>query len=120
MTERILDPVPLAEQDFWRKDAACFWAVSDNEELQNAWVEEDNDSAYFAELICATCPVREACLMDALVDQDAEGLRAGFFFATGGVNSADARKIRQEFGVRPRTRSRRTPGYTFVVPKVLE
>lgn len=40
------------------------------------WFEEGNNQGLEAQLMCATCPVREACLEEALVTR-AEGIWGG-------------------------------------------
>jgi WhiB family redox-sensing transcriptional regulator len=71
----------------WTRDAACrdadpelFFPVSDLGPGARQVAE--------AKAVCATCPVREACLAFAL----AEGLDAGVF---GGLTDAERRKLRR-------------------------
>jgi hypothetical protein len=49
-----------------------------------------------------SCRARIDCLLDAIRDEKAEGLRGGFFFENGGVSSKDGRKIADEFGIKVR------------------
>lgn len=107
---------PLLEQDFWRKEASCAWVVADAPGMTNAWVEEDGENYLYAQMVCEDCPVRRACLTEAVRDPDAEGLRAGFYFTNGGVSSADASQIRREFGVRVRLRQKKPPRAQRHVP----
>lgn len=59
-------------------------------------------NAEIAKNICFACPVREKCLRDALSDNDAEGIRAGYRFEDGRVSRRDARNIFNEWGLRAR------------------
>lgn len=94
------------EQDFWRKDAACYWVSQDSPGMESAWLEEEGEAFNFARMICEDCPVRRACLMDAVRDPASEGLRGGYFFTAGGVRGGDLHRIREEFGVRARVRNK--------------
>lgn len=117
---------PLAEQDYWRKDAACAWLIADAPDMTNAWVEENGENSQYAEMVCEDCPVRKACLLDAVRDPESEGLRGGYYFTSGGVSSADGARIRRELGVRVRLRqkkpSRAQPHVSVYerLPKVLD
>lgn len=112
----MIEPKPLAEQDFWRGEAACSWMVADNPAMTNAWVDEESEHAIYAAMICSTCPVRQQCLAEASQDPDAEGLRGGYFFNGGRVLSSDAAKIRRETGRRVRTRQQHHRGFLWVEP----
>lgn len=104
MTQRSIPPADITEQDSWRPDAACAWAIADNRDLAAAWDSEDHTYAFIARTICMTCPVRRECILDAVRDPEAEGLRGGIMFTSGGVSTMDGAMIRREFGVRARTR----------------
>lgn len=101
--------------DAYRERAACRDAVLEEPSLATAWDnidagtwEEENyvpdPQEFVAKNICFECPVRELCLRDALTDNEAEGLRAGFRFERGYVSKDDSRKIRKEFGLRAKIR----------------
>lgn len=65
--------------------------------MASAWIQEDHDLIEDAKRFCKTrCKVRDLCLQDALLDEEAEGIRGGFWFDSGRLPVADARKIRDE------------------------
>lgn len=108
-------PTKTDFSDKWRADAACRAAVKEDPSLSTAWDNVDEGTweknkyvpdpqADVARKICDACPVRGLCLLDALSDNEAEGIRAGFRFERGYVTKHDARKIFAEFGVRAKVR----------------
>lgn len=88
----------------WRRGAACGKTVDEDPVFAAAWLVRDDVGADTAKSICKTqCKVRTECLMSALLDVNAQGLRAGFFFDKGTVRRPDARAILKEFGITART-----------------
>lgn len=66
----------------WRLDAAC-------RDLDTAiFFPETEEGVAVAQAICATCPVREACLEFALVTRQDDGV-------WGGVDETERRRIRR-------------------------
>jgi len=105
-------------QDDWRVDALCPVAVQSEPSLMTAWdnIFEGWDVPYgvdpqenIAREICAGCPVRRDCLIDAIQDNESEGLRAGFRFNQGNVSKEDARVIFKEFSLRARVKKLSVP-----------
>lgn len=97
--------------DLWRDEAQCALISKVEPEMQTAWDNIEvgtwektetvpDERADVAKIICFECPVREMCLRDALLDNEAEGLRAGYRFENGTVSKYDARKIFNEWGLR--------------------
>ena len=78
----------------WRDKAACDAAVIKDPFLEAAWFEENGPFLEHAKKVCLSCPVRNACLQDALNDEDAEGVRGGYWFDQGRLPVAEAREIR--------------------------
>lgn len=104
-------PTKTKFNDLWRDEAECSFVVLVDETMETAWDNIDvgtwtktetvpDSRADVAKLICYGCPVREFCLRDALNDNEAEGIRAGYRFEFGTVNKEDARKIFNEWGLR--------------------
>lgn len=90
----------------WRERSACYKLVEAEPIFQTAWLVKDDVGASQAKALCAECPVRLDCLVDALGDPEAQGLRAGFYFDSGVVSRQDARAIMNEVGIRPFTAQR--------------
>ncbi|MGI8810564.1 MAG: WhiB family transcriptional regulator [Acidimicrobiales bacterium] len=66
----------------WRLEAAC-------RDLDTAtFFPETDDGVAAAKAICATCPVREACLEFALVTRQDDGV-------WGGIDENERRRIRR-------------------------
>jgi WhiB family redox-sensing transcriptional regulator len=66
----------------WRDDAAC-------RDLDTAiFFPETDEAAAAAQAICATCPVREACLEFALVTRQDDGV-------WGGMTENERRRLRR-------------------------
>lgn len=108
-------PTKTDFSDAFRERAACREAVKEDESLATAWDNVDagtweqdsyipDEQAHVARNICFACPVREACIRDALTDNEAEGIRGGFRFEKGYLSKEDARKLYQEFGLRAKVR----------------
>ena len=100
-------------QDDYRVEALCPVVVQADPDLKTAWDNifvdwnapyEADPKANIAKTICAGCPVRRECLADALSDNAAEGIRAGFRFENGNVSREDARLIFKEFSLRARVK----------------
>jgi WhiB family redox-sensing transcriptional regulator len=70
------------DPDEWRKDAAC-------RDLDTAvFFPETEDETATAKAVCATCPVREACLQFALVTRQDDGV-------WGGLDENERRRLRR-------------------------
>ena len=66
----------------WRKDAAC-------RDLDTAvFFPEDDEGVAAAKAVCATCPVREACLDFALITRQDDGV-------WGGLDENERRRVRR-------------------------
>jgi WhiB family redox-sensing transcriptional regulator len=61
----------LAGQPKWHRDALCAQVGGD------LWFPDHGDNGHEAKLICLTCPVRAACLQDALDTGERHGIRGG-------------------------------------------
>lgn len=105
--------------DLWREEADCLAIVQVQPEMDGSWdnvdvgtwksySSEPHANAEVAKQICFSCPVREACLRDALSDNEAEGVRAGYRFEDGKVSRRDARNIFNEWGLRAKVKKTRT------------
>jgi WhiB family redox-sensing transcriptional regulator len=89
----------VPKQEEWRQDAACRGADLD---LFFPISEEDTGPA---KAICASCPVREACLEWAIATHQEDGV-------FGGLNAAERRRLRR----RRRTAARITAASGQEVP----
>ena len=109
--------------DEFRAKAACREAVKEDPSLATAWDNVDvgtwaedytipDPQSLVAKNICMACPVRGACLRDALEDNEAEGIRGGFRFENGYISKEDARLLYKEFGIRGRVR--REPAVRYI------
>ncbi|HTJ74847.1 MAG TPA: WhiB family transcriptional regulator [Acidimicrobiales bacterium] len=66
----------------WRQDAAC-------RDMDTAiFFPETEEAAAAAKAVCATCPVREACLQFALVTRQDDGV-------WGGLDENERRRLRR-------------------------
>ena len=83
----------------WRQKSACHKVTEVDPLFQTAWIVRGDVGSESAKVICEGCPVRTLCLIDALMDPEASGLRAGYFFDYGVVSKKDARAILDEIGV---------------------
>ena len=89
--------------DEWTLSAACSDTVADRSIPFAVWVNPGHPGAQKAIQTCVSvCSVRTQCLMSALADKKAEGIRGGFSFEEGAVSSEDAIRIKEEFGKKPR------------------
>lgn len=92
----------------WRDEGSCASVLQDDPEIADAWTNEFSPFMAEAREICAECPVRLLCLKDAVEDEEAMGIRAGYHFYMGSVIVPEAREIVREIGRRPlRLRQRR-------------
>lgn len=83
----------------WRDDAKCFDYFGDPI-FESAWDVERSELHGHAKRICEeVCPVRLACLQDALLDPEAEGMRGGYVFENGRLPLAKAREIKSKLGL---------------------
>ena len=108
--------------DLWRDEAECSFVVAVDESMKTAWDNIDvgtwertvtvpDQKADIAKILCASCPVREFCLRDAVRDNQAEGIRAGYRFENGNVSSREARAIFNEWEIRaPVGKRPKSPG----------
>jgi len=70
------------DPDQWRLDAAC-------RDLDTAvFFPETDEGVAAAKAVCATCPVREACLQFALVTRQDDGV-------WGGLDENERRRVRR-------------------------
>lgn len=81
-------------QEAWRDEAACEAAIKEKPYLAGAWIAEDHPYRDDARKICLGCKVRIECLMGALQNEEAEGMRGGYWFDAGKLPVAVAREIR--------------------------
>jgi len=72
----------VPKQEEWRSDAACRGADLD------LFFPISDDDAGPAKAICATCPVRDACLEWAIATHQEDGV-------FGGLNAAERRRLRR-------------------------
>ena len=72
----------MAKQEQWRDDAACRGADID------LFFPVSEDDAGPAKEICATCPVREACLEWAMATHQEDGI-------FGGMTATERRRLRR-------------------------
>ncbi len=76
------ESVTTFDPDDWRLDAAC-------RDLDTAvFFPETGDAAAVAKAICASCPVREACLEFALITRQDDGV-------WGGLDENERRRARR-------------------------
>jgi Transcription factor WhiB len=80
-------------------DDLCRAAIAKDDTLDTAWIDETHPYQDEAIEICLECPVRLLCLQNALEDEEAEGIRGGFWFDSGTVPVADARHISTKLGL---------------------
>ncbi len=90
----------------WRERSLCHRYLEVNPTFIEAWSEKVGQRRIIAQQICEACPVRIDCLLDALSDDDAEGMRGGFFFQAGVTTRVDQRRIQELTGVTSRTSQR--------------
>lgn len=89
----------------WRDQAACSDVVHDEPHMDEAWITQHSLYSERARMICEEeCPVRMACLHDALSDRHAEGMRGGFFFDAGQLEPRESQMLYREFRLRVRPR----------------
>lgn len=91
----------------WRDGAACVEVVNAEPLMDGAWIQQHNLFSERARMICEDCPVRMACLQDALNDRHVEGMRGGFFFDNGLLESGEAAMMYRELRLRVRSRRAR-------------
>lgn len=112
--------------DLWREDAACLKSAQLEPTLQTAWDNIDvgweqdsvpDEMADVAKTICSACPVRKKCLVDAISDNESEGIRGGFRFEQGNVSKEDARLIWSEYSLRVKVR-KKSPSEYPTMPEV--
>ncbi len=93
----------LTDENNWVADAACAKAIADEPKLLPIWTDERSRDKEYARFICEECPVRSLCLLDAVEDPTAEGIRGGFEFTSGGLLKKEREKLRRSF---PRIKAR--------------
>ncbi len=94
----------------WRTQLDCETAAVQRPALAGAWTDEFHRKRTTAQSICDGCRSKLQCLLDALSDPNATGLRAGFYFVDGGVDRDDSERMREQYEVRPRLRQRTPEG----------
>lgn len=89
-TITMADIVTTYDPEHWREDAAC-------RDLDTAvfFADSDEDSVT-AKAVCASCPVRTACLNFALVTHQDDGV-------WGGLTGAERRRVRRRRQAERRT-----------------
>jgi WhiB family redox-sensing transcriptional regulator len=76
------DTLTTYDPNEWREDAAC-------RDLDTAiFFPETDEATAAAKAVCATCPVREACLQFALVTRQDDGV-------WGGLDENERRRLRR-------------------------
>lgn len=76
------ETVTTYDPDDWRLDAAC-------RDLDTAiFFPETEEAVAAAKAVCATCPVREACLEFALITRQDDGV-------WGGLDENERRRVRR-------------------------
>jgi hypothetical protein len=88
----------------WREEAKCHEAVRTMPSLLGAWTTERTPDTALAREVCSDCSVRYQCVMAALADPEAEGIRAGYAFEGGALESRDRAALAEEFGLESRLR----------------
>lgn len=81
----------------WRDEAKCVTSIKKDPTLASAWIQENHVAQDEAVEICEACPVIWACVQNALLDEEANGLRGGYWFDEGKLPVAKAREIRDRF-----------------------
>jgi hypothetical protein len=104
------DPTIADVKAEWRDRADCSAVVADEPLMAEAWIQQHNLFSERARMICEDCPVRMACLHDALNDRHVEGMRGGFFFDNGLLESGEAAMMYRELRLRVRSRRTRRTG----------
>lgn len=89
----------------WRDRAACNEKAGTGDFAPNAWVDEYSLSVKAENEVCEACPVKDICLMDAILDPDAEGRRATFYFEQGKLTRAEAHRLWIEHKIKARIRN---------------
>jgi len=79
---------PTGQPD-WRQDAACRGMDA------NIFFPETDEEVGPARAVCATCPVREACLEFALTTRQTDGV-------WGGMSGTERRRLRRRHQERAR------------------
>jgi hypothetical protein len=74
--------VPLIETQNWKDDARCRGLAAETygEINDDSWYENNPETHYWLERICARCPVIEECYAEALDTGEAWAYRAGIWF----------------------------------------
>lgn len=91
----------------WRSQAACHAAIEKEPILLGAWDTEDHIMGKQAKSICVNeCEVRMSCLADAMGDPNSYGLRGGYFFDHGAVNTSDWREMGKTLGIQAKKRQK--------------
>jgi hypothetical protein len=88
-----------ADVEPWEAKADCRKEIIVNPFLDAAWVDETGPFKGAARKICLSCPVRAICLQDALDDEEAEGMRGGYWFEGGKIPVGEAREIQETMGL---------------------
>lgn len=84
----------------WRDESACAAVQEEKPWLASAWIDPEHPYREDAERICLGCPVREICLQAAVNNDEAEGLRGGYWFDGGWIPVAKLREIRDTTNIK--------------------
>jgi len=83
----------------WRGKSACDNYDNDNPEFAGDFTRDyDKKALKRTRKKCASCPVWDYCLSDALRDKEAHGMRAGFYFILGGLDPESREIIKELYG----------------------
>lgn len=88
----------------WRDKSLCDSVIINHPQMGSSWINEEDSNIAEAKKVCAKCPVRAMCLIDALQDSQSEGLRAGYYFSNGTLSKEDLRQLWLNDRLRGRTR----------------
>lgn len=91
----------------WEDEAGCSAEIAEYPHMSAAWVDEETHLAEFAKEVCnTTCKVKVECLLAALADPEAQGIRGGVTFSRGSLSKSDSHLVRSLYGVRKTRTSR--------------
>ncbi len=92
----------------WRTKSACLKEIIGDPLLLSAWEDQEDPGAEHARAVCkTTCAVQAQCLIDALADPFAQGVRGGYYFNNGVLSLKDSKALGRETGLMGITSQRR-------------